>query len=226
MAQSKGKEIGLRIREERKKQGLTMQELGERMGISGSLVGRYERGEENPKQETVKRFADALGVLVPYLYPQGWKADEVQMFIAENPSSTEARAVEAADYILNYVSAKCINHESGKACFTAEEVSALVDSASSKAEKLFNIPEGILHEDDVENIASTYLPDASNNYQVIASGIFTALRSLNHLGQQIALERILELTEISRYQARSVATQTESTNSKTDEEHNGENNKP
>lgn len=54
--------IGERIRQERKKQGLTMAQLGENMGISGSLVGRYERGEENPKVKTIERFADALGV--------------------------------------------------------------------------------------------------------------------------------------------------------------------
>ena len=39
-----------------------MAELGSRMGISGSLVGRYERGEENPKLGTIMRFADALNM--------------------------------------------------------------------------------------------------------------------------------------------------------------------
>lgn len=32
------------------------------MGISGSLVGQYERGVVNPKYETIIRFADALNV--------------------------------------------------------------------------------------------------------------------------------------------------------------------
>ena len=32
------------------------------MGISGSLVGQYERGVVNPKYETILRFADALNV--------------------------------------------------------------------------------------------------------------------------------------------------------------------
>ena len=39
-----------------------MNELGEKMGVSGSLVGQYERGVVNPKYETIIRFADALGV--------------------------------------------------------------------------------------------------------------------------------------------------------------------
>lgn len=59
---SYSKVIGEAIRQERKKQKLSMAELGSRMGISGSLVGRYERGEENPKLGTIMRFADALNM--------------------------------------------------------------------------------------------------------------------------------------------------------------------
>ena len=72
------KTIGQRIREERKRQGLTMAQLGEKMGISGSLVGRYERNEENPKIETVERFANALGVLVSSLYSDPEEAYDVE----------------------------------------------------------------------------------------------------------------------------------------------------
>ena len=54
--------LGAAIRKQRKIQGLTLNELGEKMGISGSLVGQYERGVVNPKYETIIRFADALNV--------------------------------------------------------------------------------------------------------------------------------------------------------------------
>ena len=54
--------IGDAIRKYRKVQGLTLEELGKKMGISGSLVGQYERGVVNPKYETIVRFADALNV--------------------------------------------------------------------------------------------------------------------------------------------------------------------
>ena len=59
---SKKLKIGEAIRKQRKKQGLTLNELGEKIGISGSLVGQYERGVVNPKYETVVRFANALDV--------------------------------------------------------------------------------------------------------------------------------------------------------------------
>lgn len=76
-----GETIGQRIRSERKRQGLSMEALGQKMGISGSLVGRYERDEENPKIETVIRFARALNVLVQNLYPEGMYADDIQAYI-------------------------------------------------------------------------------------------------------------------------------------------------
>lgn len=61
--------FGRLLRMERKRQGLTAEMLGKKMGISGSLVARYERDAENPKIETVERFAAALGVPVPCIYP-------------------------------------------------------------------------------------------------------------------------------------------------------------
>lgn len=62
MNTTKKAKIGEAIRDQRKKQGLTLNELGKRMGISGSLVGQYERGVVNPKYETIIRFADALNI--------------------------------------------------------------------------------------------------------------------------------------------------------------------
>lgn len=62
MNTTKKVKIGEAIRNQRKNQGLTLNELGQRMGISGSLVGQYERGVVNPKYETIIRFADALNV--------------------------------------------------------------------------------------------------------------------------------------------------------------------
>lgn len=59
--------FGSRVREARKKQHLSMEQLGQKMGISGSLVGRYERNEEHPKPDTIRRFSDALGVDAKWL---------------------------------------------------------------------------------------------------------------------------------------------------------------
>ena len=56
-----------RLRELRKQKGLSQAELGERVGIHYTHVGRYERGVSRPAADTLKRLADALGVSGDYL---------------------------------------------------------------------------------------------------------------------------------------------------------------
>lgn len=51
----------------RKKKGLSQAELGKRIGTSGDVIGRYERGDITPSIEVVAKIADALEVSVDYL---------------------------------------------------------------------------------------------------------------------------------------------------------------
>ena len=53
--------IGAAIKETRKKQGLTQEELGERMGVKKSQVSRLERGKSIAYSTMVRAFR-ALGV--------------------------------------------------------------------------------------------------------------------------------------------------------------------
>lgn len=56
-----------RLRELRKQHGLSQTELGERVGIHYTHIGRYERGRSRPAADTLKRLADVLGVSGDYL---------------------------------------------------------------------------------------------------------------------------------------------------------------
>jgi len=56
-----------RLRELRKQKGLSQTELGERVGVHYTHIGRYERGVSRPGADTLKRLADALGVSGDYL---------------------------------------------------------------------------------------------------------------------------------------------------------------
>lgn len=55
-------EIGERIRAARKKAGLTQKALGERCHMPDSQIRQYELGMVNPKMDTLRRIASALGV--------------------------------------------------------------------------------------------------------------------------------------------------------------------
>ena len=60
--------IGKRIREKRKELGLSQSELAARMGLkSKSTICKIERGEDNLTADSVVKYAEALGVSVPYL---------------------------------------------------------------------------------------------------------------------------------------------------------------
>lgn len=54
--------VGYRIREIRESQNMTQAELGEKVGLNGDRVQKYENGARKPKSELLKQFANALGV--------------------------------------------------------------------------------------------------------------------------------------------------------------------
>lgn len=53
---------GQRIQKARKEAKLSQKELGEKLGVSASMIGQYENDLRNPKSETLNKIAEALGV--------------------------------------------------------------------------------------------------------------------------------------------------------------------
>lgn len=60
--------MGMRIQQIRKKSGLSQRQLGEKLGVSASMIGQWENDLRNPKYETLRRIAEALGTTIDYLY--------------------------------------------------------------------------------------------------------------------------------------------------------------
>lgn len=59
--------FGRRLLALRKQKGWSQPELGKRLGSSGPIIGRYERGEMTPSIEVAKKLADIFGVTLDYL---------------------------------------------------------------------------------------------------------------------------------------------------------------
>lgn len=57
----------MRIRELRKKCGITMKELGEIIGVAESTVSQYETGKRQPDYETLLKLGEYFGVTVDFL---------------------------------------------------------------------------------------------------------------------------------------------------------------
>lgn len=58
---------GAKLKEVRIRKGLTQKQLGDLCGIADSNIRKYENNKQNPKIETVKKIASALGVGVEVL---------------------------------------------------------------------------------------------------------------------------------------------------------------
>ena len=61
------KELGKRIRAERRKQDLTQEKLAEMADISDSFMGHIERGGRTLSIETLAKLANALNLSVEYI---------------------------------------------------------------------------------------------------------------------------------------------------------------
>ncbi|OOR26177.1 helix-turn-helix domain-containing protein [Bacillus cereus] len=59
--------IGENLRKLRKKQKLTMKELGQKLNLAESTISGYENGNRKPDYETLNKFADFFEVSTDYL---------------------------------------------------------------------------------------------------------------------------------------------------------------
>lgn len=56
-----------RIKEVRKKKGLSLQQVADAVGLGNNTISRYETGKREPKLETWQALANFFDVTVPYL---------------------------------------------------------------------------------------------------------------------------------------------------------------
>ena len=90
--------LALRIKRLRIASGLTQGQLGERIGISSTSVGKWEAGEFLPKGRYVAQLAVALGIDVAALLGETPKsiddlAEEVQLIAAFRSLTKERRLI-------------------------------------------------------------------------------------------------------------------------------------
>ena len=74
-------QLGQRIREERKRLGMTQTQLSEEIDVSSTYIGFVERGERSVTLEKLVDISNALGVTVDYLL-----SDSVE---SPNPSNKQ-----------------------------------------------------------------------------------------------------------------------------------------
>ena len=81
----------LKLREIRKLAGLTMKELGDRIGCSESAISQYETGKRHPDYETLLKISDYFGVSVDDILGAGKTDQEMEFLIQQIKDRSELR---------------------------------------------------------------------------------------------------------------------------------------
>lgn len=117
--------FGDKLRKERRKKGMSQKELGYKLGVSQAMIAQYEKGDRNPKKETIEKIAKALDVNVVSLV--GYE-DYCDMIVERKENafieylSSIGYEIEYSDY--NYI----ICHNNEKYIIRQEEYYKLCDN--------------------------------------------------------------------------------------------------
>jgi transcriptional regulator with XRE-family HTH domain len=76
--------FGDNLKKYREKAGLSQSALGAKMGLQGSIIGRYELGVSTPKPDRILKFAYALGVDTNALLGYEYQEIDVMEYVEEN----------------------------------------------------------------------------------------------------------------------------------------------
>lgn len=168
--------IGERIKKARELRNMTQSQLGEKLGVTGVTVMRYEKGQREPNIETIFNLAEKLNVSASYLLG----VVDLDGFISPDGFADPE----------DYEFIRMLGFDS------PEKLATLVPGAHQSTpehrhelEKMMGKEEGYLDK-----------MSARRDWPINQQRLVNAFDLLNDAGQQKAIERVEELTEIPKYQ--------------------------
>ncbi len=181
--------IGKKIRELRKKAGLTQKELGRLSGTSETTIKQYELGKRQPRMEQLQKVATALNIQVNDLLP--WE------YIPEIRDSVYASTLKDLEMLFEL---KVFNYSKAE----QERLKKDIYRYISIGNKIENIEE---RQEYYDKLVVKYTHEFLNHliepyeeYNVSDIAILIAhYLALNETAQNKVSEYAEELTEIPRY---------------------------
>lgn len=180
------------IREARLQAGLTQREVSERTGIAEATLRSYEAGRLNPKYETIKNIADAIGVpalkiLDPDMYEQHISDLEEHLRKINQSLSSVETVLETGENIgvmgeSAWIAARDTLREIQKQV-NLQLVGARIENNAFKVEQATS-------SDKRRSVKRTH-----------AERLFLAFGKLNAKGQKEAVKRVEELGKLPDYAA-------------------------
>ena len=86
--------IGEKIRQERKRNGLTQEELADKIGVSIKTLQRWENEERSPRTKELKSLSEILGTSVEYLMGETTKVIQVGIDSNSNNSNNNKEGTQ------------------------------------------------------------------------------------------------------------------------------------
>lgn len=130
-----------RIKQVRKRLGLSLAEVGKGIGLATNTVSRYENGKREPKLETWQKLADFLGVSVSYLQGTAFNETDIFKIISQTYVDGDPFLVQAIDQHLRIVGMKPL-----KEVFSSDDLRNFTNDVenffSSNFQFIFLVPLG------------------------------------------------------------------------------------
>ena len=73
-----------RLAEIRNKKGLTLKELGKKIGMRDNTLSQYETGKRKPSEKALIQISNLFKIPISYLVGNGWSQNDVTMFMLIN----------------------------------------------------------------------------------------------------------------------------------------------
>lgn len=176
---------GEKIKEARTQAGLTQKELATACGMADSAIRKYESGRQIPKTATLKRIADALGVV--------WYTLSSEEILPEYAEDRQKFSLQAIVELCSMAKNATENGELMNA-------SHFLDIAYDKL-KAWNIPGETVPKEIAAIVLSTFeSTQKATEREVRRESLALAYEKLSEAGQAELVKRAEELALLPQYQ--------------------------
>lgn len=165
-----------RIKELRKKKGLTLDGLADKSGIKRGTLNNYELGKTEPKLATWERLADVLGVSVGYL--QGLDDALPDIFIKVFSSIDEFSKTHSHDQTERYQRLQALEYLSTTLDYTGDYKEFLSDHQIKELLDSINDIYGLWLAYDVRNHPQDSIDDFFLNLSNLTHSLNSAVMNL------------------------------------------------
>lgn len=178
--------IGENIKKIRKEKKLKQEELGELLGVSAAMVSQWERGERNPKPETIQKIAKSLDKTVNELM---WDIKSFEYL--DTLRKAGANSIETLAKMMNITYDRCL------ALLTETE------TPSAQEQEKLQLIAGLNFEELLAPVErDNVIPDNVDDLPLqntLKESLNVAFEKLNAQGQEKAVENVELLTKVPEY---------------------------